>query len=70
MSITAENAHIVRSEYDTVYLHDQVVEHPDMRRLYENAKRDQWNVSNDIDWSKPVDPEHRWTRSRGSWPTS
>jgi rubrerythrin len=26
-----------------------------MRRLYENAKRDQWNVSKDIDWSQPVD---------------
>jgi len=53
----AEKAHIVHSEYDTVFLHGHDVEHEDMRRLYENAKRDQWNAAKDIDWSRPVDPE-------------
>jgi hypothetical protein len=29
-----------------------------MRRLYEQAKRDQWNASRDIDWGRPIHPEH------------
>ena len=57
MRNSAEQAHIVHSEYDTVFLHRHDVEHEDMRRLYENAKRDQWNAAKDIDWSRPVDPE-------------
>jgi para-aminobenzoate N-oxygenase AurF len=36
----------------TFELEHQVTE-PEIRRLYENAKRDQWNVSRDIDWSAP-----------------
>lgn len=50
-----ETEHIVQSEFETVYQRDYAVLAPDMRRLYENAKRDQWNVSKDIDWSTPVD---------------
>ena len=57
MDNPADTAHIVHSEYDTVFLHDHDVENPDMRRLYENAKRDQWNASKDIDWAQPVDLE-------------
>jgi len=34
----------------------QVV-HQGLRDLYEKAKREQWNVSVDVDWSPPVDPE-------------
>jgi P-aminobenzoate N-oxygenase AurF len=29
-----------------------------LRRLYEKAKRSQWNVTSDIDWSVDVDPTH------------
>ena len=54
---SAEKSHIIHSEYDTVFLHGHDVEQADMRRLYENAKRDQWNASKDIDWSKPADAE-------------
>ena len=57
MSSAPETAHILHSEYDTIFLHDHDVEHADMRRLYENAKRDQWNASKDIDWAQPVDLE-------------
>lgn len=34
--------------------------HDDLRltRLYEKAKRSQWNVTTDIDWSVDVDPSH------------
>jgi hypothetical protein len=31
----------------------------DLRRLYENAKRDQWNASRDIDWKAAPDPNGR-----------
>ncbi len=32
--------------------------HPRLRKLYEIAKRDQWNSSTDIDWSVDVDPQN------------
>ncbi|MBF6559088.1 MAG: ferritin-like domain-containing protein [Candidatus Binataceae bacterium] len=50
-----ETEHRVQSEFETLYQRDYSVQAPDMRRLYENAKRDQWNVSRDIDWTQPVD---------------
>ncbi len=28
-----------------------------MDRLYENAKRDQWNVSTTINWDRPIEKE-------------
>ena len=59
-----EASHIVHSEYDVVFLHDQEVQKEDLRRLYENAKRDQWNASTYIDWAKPVDLEARLRRRR------
>ncbi|MBV8773225.1 MAG: ferritin-like domain-containing protein [Deltaproteobacteria bacterium] len=47
--------HFIDSQFETLFQRDYMVHAPDMRRLYENAKRDQWNVSKDIDWSQPVD---------------
>jgi hypothetical protein len=32
-------------------------EQPDMRRLYEQAKIDQWNAATDIDWGQPLDSD-------------
>jgi hypothetical protein len=52
-----ETQHWVDSRFETLYQRDYNVQAPDMRRLYENAKRDQWNASSDIDWSQPVDLE-------------
>src|SRR5229473_7980322 len=52
-----ETQHRVQSEFETLFQRDYSVQAPDMRRLYENAKRDQWNVSKDIDWSQPVELE-------------
>src|SRR6266542_634133 len=54
---TTEIAHAIPARFDTVFQHEYPVEHPELRRLYENAKRDQWNVSRDIDWKTPVDLE-------------
>ncbi len=50
-----DGARTVHTDFDTVYLRDHEPEAHDLRRLYENAKRDQWNVSTDIDWKQPVD---------------
>ncbi len=40
--------------FDLDYVHDQ----PELHRLYEAAKRSQWNATTDIDWSIDVDPHH------------
>jgi para-aminobenzoate N-oxygenase AurF len=53
--MAVQTQHQVESTFETLYQRDYSVQAPDMRRLYENAKRDQWNVSKDIDWSQPVD---------------
>jgi hypothetical protein len=49
--------HQVESRFHTLFQRDYAVHAPDMRRLYENAKRYQWNAASDIDWSTPVDLE-------------
>ncbi len=51
----AETAHHIATTLDTCFQRTYEVAAPDMRRLYENAKRDQWNATRDIDWSTPVD---------------
>jgi hypothetical protein len=53
--MTSATEHLVDSRFETLYQRDYEVHAPDMRRLYENAKRDQWNASTDVDWSQPVD---------------
>jgi hypothetical protein len=45
--------HAIPTKFDTVFQHEYPVEHPELRRLYENAKRDQWNASKDIAWGTP-----------------
>ncbi len=43
-----------RARLDFQYPNDQ----PEMRRLYEKAKRLQWNGATDLDWSTSVDPDN------------
>jgi hypothetical protein len=43
----------------TVFEYDYAVQAPDMRSLYEKAKRDQWNAARDIDWSVPEPADGR-----------
>ena len=52
---TASTVHAIPTKFETLFQHEYPVEHPELRRLYENAKRDQWNVSRDIDWTRSVD---------------
>ena len=55
MHPAARAAHVIPARFDTVFQHEYPVEHPELRGLYEKAKRDQWNASRDIDWKTPVD---------------
>ena len=50
-------SHPVSAHHQTVFEHAYPVEAPDLRSLYEKAKRDQWNVSRDVDWAQPFDIE-------------
>ena len=49
--------HSIASQHATLFRHEYGVEAAELRRLYENAKRDQWNVSRDIDWDQPAELE-------------
>lgn len=51
----SNGSRVIHAENDSIYLRYHDVEAPDLHRLYENAKRDQWNVTTDIDWEQPVD---------------
>ena len=43
----------IASAFTTTFTYDYAAAEADMRRLYENAKRDQWNASRDIPWDAP-----------------
>jgi hypothetical protein len=47
----------VATTFESVLTWNYDVVHQGLRDLYEKAKREQWNVSTDVDWSPPVDPE-------------
>ena len=49
----------IPSNYTTTFELDYDVDAPDLRRLYENAKRDQWNASKDIAWDAAPSPDGR-----------
>ena len=51
----AETAERISTTLETVFQRSYTSEAPDLRRLYENAKRDQWNATRDIDWTQTVD---------------
>ena len=57
MASMPAGSRVVHSEHDSIFLRHHDVEAPDLHRLYENAKRDQWNASVEIDWSQEVDME-------------
>src|SRR5439155_199282 len=48
-----ERGHYIETSNTAYFRHDYDGEHADMRRLYEQAKLDQWNAATDIDWEKP-----------------
>jgi hypothetical protein len=50
---------VISGTIDTVFEFDYSVQAPDMRSLYEKAKRDQWDASRDIAWDTPETPDGR-----------
>src|SRR5204863_230224 len=52
-----ERGHYIETSNTAYFRHDYDGEHADMRRLYEQAKIDQWNAATDIDWETPLDTD-------------
>ena len=49
------NGHQVETRNTANFLHDYASDQADLRRLYEQAKIDQWNAATDIDWQAPLE---------------
>ncbi|MBL6614275.1 MAG: hypothetical protein ISP45_09705, partial [Reyranella sp.] len=49
------NGHQVETRNTAHFLHDYSSDQADLRRLYEQAKIDQWNAATDIDWAAPLE---------------
>jgi hypothetical protein len=48
--LAVENGHQVETRNTAHFRHDYASDQMDLRRLYEQAKNDQWNAARDIDW--------------------
>ena len=48
-------SHTIPSRSEVVFRKDYAIDQAELRKLYENAKRDQWNAASDIPWDRPVD---------------
>ncbi len=48
---------LIPTAFDASYTWNYGIERESLRNLYEKAKRDQWNASEALAWSTPVDPE-------------
>lgn len=57
MATTHPHTHTINTSVPAVFNHSFEVKDQDMRGLYEKAKRDQWNASRDIEWSRDLDSE-------------
>lgn len=51
------NGHRVDTRNTAQFRHEYHSAQPDLRRLYEQAKMDQWNAARDIAWDVPLDGE-------------
>src|SRR5262245_31937280 len=49
----------IPATYTTTFTLEYSVTEADMRQLYENAKRDQWNTSKNVPWSDPFPSDRR-----------
>ena len=50
-----DRGHVIDIQNTAFFRHDYDADHAEMRRLYEQAKRDQWNAATDIDWARSLD---------------
>jgi hypothetical protein len=53
----AGTSEVFSTTFDAAYTWNYDVERIDLRGLYEKAKRDQWNATDQLAWSTSVDPE-------------
>ena len=49
-----ELGHVIDIQNTAYFRHFYDNDHSEMSRLYEQAKRDQWNAATDIDWGRPL----------------
>lgn len=59
-----EKQHLVPCKFDTDFTWSYDRDNEPLVRLYEKAKKSQWNGATDLDWSIPVDPEEIATTDR------
>jgi hypothetical protein len=52
-----EVLHTIRQESDVLFTWDYARSRPALVKLYEKAKKSQWNATSDLPWETPVDPE-------------
>ncbi len=50
-----QNGHDIETHNTAHFRHDYASDGMDLRRLYEQAKIDQWNAARDIDWDVPLE---------------
>lgn len=55
MESVVGNGHQVETRNTARFRHDYASDQADLRRLYEQAKIDQWNAARDIDWSAALE---------------
>src|SRR5687768_2403380 len=56
-TVQAEAARRVTYQLETLWDYDYLPTHDELSMLYETAKKNQWNGSTQIDWSRPVGKE-------------
>ena len=56
-STPAPRTEALPTAFDTTYTWDYGVDRENLRSLYEKAKRDQWNATDQLAWGTSVDPE-------------
>ncbi len=56
-SAADDTTEAIHTAFDTTYTWNYGVDRQDLRNLYEKAKRDQWNASEQLAWETSVDPE-------------
>jgi hypothetical protein len=55
--IVDQTSEAIHTAFDATYTWNYGVDRQDLRNLYEKAKRDQWNASDQLAWDTSVDPE-------------
>ena len=53
-----EVEHLVKSNGDAIFTWDYDRSRPALGKLYERAKKSQWNAQTDLPWDTDVDQEH------------